>query len=283
MAARYLLRLGAGFLVVVGWVLMNATSAGAEVPEFRLVPDRGPCIGGPQLVRVQSANFTPGTGVVIMMTGPYQGGRTTTVQADMLVRPDGTLPDSIYVGGCEPGTPDGTLFVFDAYVELARPLGPQNPGEVKLATANFTIDSTAAPLPGLPNTGQGGMAPTLVLTPTQGPCASPLTITLRGAGFPAGIVPSYSIGIRGQGTITWGDLPTVTANGTFSVQLELHWCEAVPVLPGAVLVISAWDGPFRDHNSMILASATYTVTDSALPSMPDTGGGGMQSLHTNSR
>lgn len=175
MKRQAITKLGLGPIIALCLLLHAASLTAAATPDFRLVPERGVCTDTPQRVRVQSANFTPGMSVVVMVRYPFQGGRTAVIQDHWRVGPTGTLNDALYIGGCEPTTPDGTVFTFEVYEELAPPLGPNSPGEVLLATTTFTVDRTAAPLPqlppatppsGLPNTGQGGTAqPTPGLSP----------------------------------------------------------------------------------------------------------------------
>lgn len=159
MAGRDLARIVISIATATIWLLVGVPTASAAAPEFRLVPDRGTCTASPQYVAVQSANIPAGHTVVFAKLPQGNSFPLTVVHNGV------GAPAMLALAFCEPITPDGTTITFELW-ERPEPIIPGNIRTGQLyATATFTVDSAAGPLPilappapGLPNTGQGGMA-----------------------------------------------------------------------------------------------------------------------------
>jgi hypothetical protein len=280
-----------GLMVVVvvcsGWFPVEA-AGGADGPVVVVDPDSGPC---GRWITMRGSGFPPGYSVGIESAynsggDHFLGGGTVE---NFTVPADGRWEVSHLP--CSSATlrlredPSGTPIL----IRVSYRPDPMSGADTSIPVP-FRIEGKT--LPGLPNTGGGGAVgrgavhvgalatPVVTLSPAQGPCVGPLVLTLRGSGLPAGIVPGYSFGIRGQSLLGWGNLPVVASDGTLTARIELPSCEVIPVLPGAVIVVEVWDRSPRDSARVSLGSATYTVTDPQHPGLPNTGGGGAAKPHS---
>lgn len=117
-------------------------------PQFSLEPDRGPCDPPAPSIIARGEQFPPGATIGFYTSssnGVFQLA-TTTVAAD------GTVVVGMRILGCDPRIQEGARFVISARIEEGRP-GQAGPS---LAIATFTVSSSPAPPPRLPNTGGGG-------------------------------------------------------------------------------------------------------------------------------
>jgi hypothetical protein len=123
-------------------------------PALTLEPGAGACdVPAPTIV-ARGALFPPGQEVHFSVAQgvPARGGQLAS-SPPVTVAGDGTFTAELRLPGCGPTTPAGTEYRVAALTDLIRP----NAGTL-LARATFTVDPSAAPLPGLPNTGAGGPA-----------------------------------------------------------------------------------------------------------------------------
>lgn len=137
-------------LVVTSW---PSEVAHAQVaPVLTLEPDRGPCSVEAPVILARGRNFTPRQEISITSRlgrpgGQLFGDNRATVAAD------GTFAVQIRLFGCGPTTRDGTELTL-----LALPYSSRATSADSLAQATFTVSSTTATLPALPNTGAGSKA-----------------------------------------------------------------------------------------------------------------------------
>ena len=119
--------------------LVAATPLGAARispdPTLTLEPDRGPC---GKFITARGSGFPPGSTVFLSVRRDRDGYVTFMNKFGTAVGNDGQFTASAVSTPCD-AEPDGSRFTVRAGA----------------ATATYTV-STTAPLPGLPNTGQGG-------------------------------------------------------------------------------------------------------------------------------
>jgi hypothetical protein len=147
----------------------------AAGPTYQVIPDRGFCAITNPTVTARSGGFTPGMLVLFQFRWshhfplpPPRGGHLT----EQVVKPDGTLATQLTLEACGPDVPDGSVMTIslDEYFGSSHLSVPRT-GQ-HLATITFTVDRSGPALPGLPNTGQGVSAATMV---------SPIRATAFGA------------------------------------------------------------------------------------------------------
>jgi len=137
--------LGALALMAALWPLAGA----AATPTLTLIPARGPCTATDRAILARGADFPPGSRVSFTIIRE----RDQTVRVDRPafastpVGADGTFAKQIPLP-CDDNEPTGSTIRIEA---LQDPVT----GGTASAGAVFTVDPT---LPGLPNTGGGGMA-----------------------------------------------------------------------------------------------------------------------------
>jgi hypothetical protein len=176
----------------------------AAAPMLTLEPDRGPCnFPNPQTM-VRGKDFPPEIAIVIH-AGRIRDGLVIPTIARAVIADDGTFAVAVPLRGvCYPNESDGSQFAIIA----AEDVTPSRGGP-PLASAIFSVGSSASSSPALPNTGGGGgqvqavwpsgllaaeAAPALTLEPARGRCATdnPLVVA-RGTGFPPGATVYFSV------------------------------------------------------------------------------------------
>lgn len=120
--------------------------------------------------------------------------------------------------------------------------------------------------------------PTLALMPDRGPCTT--QIMLKGSDFSAGQVVNLTAGVEGSNQAVRFASPTVAADGTFTLQVDMRRIEGgcgvngVLQLPEGTRyrIIATTD----EQLPQLLATAFFTLasSSSSTPGLPNTGGGG---------
>jgi len=131
----------------------------AADPVLTLEPIRGTCAAR-AIVRGQY--FPPSRTVALSIGQAGANGDLRALSSSTVVAPDGSFTIVLemrqYLSGCTTGpvSPPGTQYLINAAIVKA---GTANEIESSPASATFTVAPATAPtpLPGLPNTGGGGM------------------------------------------------------------------------------------------------------------------------------
>lgn len=151
-AFRVSICLAAG--VALLWPGSVLGAIGSQAPALTLEPERGPC--ATELV-VRGANFPPGETIALTS----RAGREDIVfqLATPLVATDGTFAVRVALWQMEPTCrfPRERRVAGENLYTILATVGGDRPGTV-LARATFTLTEAAESLPGLPNTGGGGLA-----------------------------------------------------------------------------------------------------------------------------
>jgi hypothetical protein len=124
-------------------------------PTLALEPREGVCAAPEPRVVVRGALFPPGKTVQFNVSSgaPARGGQSAASPL-LIVADDGTVAAQLSLPGCGPETPPGTEYLVVALTDVIP-----GRGGTLLARATFTVLPASAPLPGLPNTGGGGVLP----------------------------------------------------------------------------------------------------------------------------
>jgi len=128
---------------------------GGPSPVLTLDPGRGPCATPEPVILARGRDFPPGK-LISLYVLPV-ANHATFLGADGVVTADGTFALPVRLNsdqvrqvlpsdaGCGPTTPDGESFRVNA-VRRGGNVNPHN----ALASATFTVDTSAPPLPVLP-------------------------------------------------------------------------------------------------------------------------------------
>lgn len=128
----------------------------SAAPLLTLEPDRGPCTGQ---VAAHGRAFPVGRTIILFVRRAVPFSHQGSEGARAVVAADGTFTAQVRIAECgyspegvQPAlaTQAGTQFAISAQTIDGKALGPT------LASATFTV---VPALPGLPNTGEGGLAP----------------------------------------------------------------------------------------------------------------------------
>lgn len=129
--------------------------AGGPIPTLTLEPNHGPCTTPEPVILARGRDFPPGK-LISLYVLPV-ANRAAFVGVDGAVAADGTFALPVRLNsdqvrqvlssdaGCGPATPDGASFRVNA-VRRGGNVDPHN----ALASATFTADTSAPPLPVLP-------------------------------------------------------------------------------------------------------------------------------------
>lgn len=124
---------------------------GGPAPTLTLDPDHGPCNVSDPHILARGRNFPPGKYVSLVVLPldqvSFEGARGTVAADGTFAWPvrlasDHPLPNL----GCGPTAPDGTQF----HINAVRLQGNVDPRRGELASATFTVSTSAPPLPVLP-------------------------------------------------------------------------------------------------------------------------------------
>lgn len=163
-------------LLAVVMALEPLGVARAADPVLTLEPDHGPCTSR---VVVRGAAFPPGQAIQLSVGQTAPPNHQGVILRRPMVAADGTFAVEfemrLIAGPCVPGqaVPDGTQFTFYAEADNGIPSR-----STLLAMTVFTVSSSPTPLPGLPNTGDGGGQDRML--PISSLIAGGLVITLSG-------------------------------------------------------------------------------------------------------
>ncbi len=167
-ALRMLVYLAGLLILAASWLPATADAA----PTLTLEPASGPCATDNPPITLRGSGFTPGATVRFGILRERDRSITAASSATWrTAAADGTYEHTIPLFGCSPAEPAGSIFtigVVEYHPGASDPRGPSATATFTVTTATTGATATPGPaatatavpsaaLPGLPNTGAGGM------------------------------------------------------------------------------------------------------------------------------